>query len=436
MKIKRKISRPQRKAIALWNDAVTTEIVYGGGAGGGKSRLFAMLAIDNSLRYPGSRGLLGRESLKDLKATTLLTFFEQAAEDGLKEGLDYEYNENAAQIRWKNGSLIFLADLGWYPGDPQYDRLGGYEITWAVLEEGQQIEKKAKDVVMSRIRYKLDDFGLIPKLGVTCNPGNNWIKQDFYKPWREKKLLPYRAFIPALATENPWAPISYIENLRRMPVGDRERLLHGNWDFDDDPTRMMSYDAITDLFTNKVDANPKENFIIADVARFGKDTTVITYWEGLVCQVVKMYRKLSTVQLEKLIDDWRALYKVPLSFTLIDEGGMGGGPVDHLGCKGFMGARSPYDKKYGNLNAECQFKLTELVNGRKILVKTESEKIKQMIQEDLEQIRRKDPDRDGKLQVIGKDIRKERLGRSPDLGDTLMMRMWFEIVPKPSVTFL
>jgi len=32
------------------------------------------------------------------------------------------------------------------------------------MDEANQMVKKAKEVVKSRIRYKLDDFGLIPKL--------------------------------------------------------------------------------------------------------------------------------------------------------------------------------------------------------------------------------------------------------------------------------
>ena len=436
MTIKRKISKRQAQALRYWNDNITTELLYGGGARGGKTRLFAQICIDMCTRFAGCRGGVGRDSLKDLKATFLLSFFEQAAEDGLKNGVDYEYNDNTSQIKFKNGSMIFLVDLGWYPSDPEYDRLGGYELTFGLVEEGQQVEQKAKNVFKTRICYRLDDFGLIPKLGATCNPGNNWTKQEFYKPWREGKLPTYKAFVPALATDNPFCPKSYIDELRRAPVAERERLLYGNWDYDDDPARMMSYDAITDLFTNIVIPLPSENYLICDVARFGSDMTVIAYFEGLVLQKIKAYKKLSTTQVVGLIEQWRELYKVPKSFTIVDEGGVGGGVVDQGGYKGFMGGRSPYDKKFANLNAECQFKLSEIVNSHKMLIKCESDKIKQMIQEDLEQVRRKDPDKDGKLQVISKDIRKERLGRSPDFGDVLMMRMFFEVVPKPSVSYL
>ena len=34
---------------------------------------------------------------------------------------------------------------------------------------------------------------------------------------------------------------------------------------------------------------------------------------------------------------------------------------------------------------------------------------------------------DGKIKVEKKDAIRERLGRSPDFADMIMMRMWFEI---------
>jgi hypothetical protein len=49
----------------------------------------------------------------------------------------------------------------------------------------------------------------------------------------------------------------------------------------------------------------------------------------------------------------------------------------------------------------------------------------------LEQVKRKDIDKDGKLSVLPKEKIKELIGRSPDYSDALMMRMWFVLNPKP-----
>ena len=51
---------------------------------------------------------------------------------------------------------------------------------------------------------------------------------------------------------------------------------------------------------------------------------------------------------------------------------------------------------------------------------------KEMLIEELEIIKSKDMDKDGKLKVRSKEEVKQDIGRSPDFSDTLMMRMWFE----------
>jgi hypothetical protein len=37
-------------------------------------------------------------------------------------------------------------------------------------------------------------------------------------------------------------------------------------------------------------------------------------------------------------------------------------------------------------------------------------------------------DKDGKLKIVPKDEVREALGRSPDTGDTFLMRMYFELL--------
>ena len=71
-------------------------------------------------------------------------------------------------------------------------------------------------------------------------------------------------------------------------------------------------------------------------------------------------------------------------------------------------------------------KLADLVNEGKISIKCDIG-IRKLIIEDLEQIKRKDADKDGKLAVTPKEDIKENIGRSPDFGDALMMRMLFEV---------
>ena len=60
---------------------------------------------------------------------------------------------------------------------------------------------------------------------------------------------------------------------------------------------------------------------------------------------------------------------------------------------------------------------------------------KETIIQELEQVKRSNVDKDGKLSIIPKEKVKELLGRSPDFSDALMMRMYFELIGNKEVFF-
>ena len=47
--------------------------------------------------------------------------------------------------------------------------------------------------------------------------------------------------------------------------------------------------------------------------------------------------------------------------------------------------------------------------------------------QELDNVLIKDPDKDRKIQLVGKDEIKRKIGRSPDYADALMMRMHYAI---------
>src|SRR3989304_820020 len=158
----------QENAVYYLKDNETKELIYGGAAGGGKSALGILWLIEQCQLYPGSRWLMGRSKLKALKETTLNTFFEQTTL--LKITSQFNYNAQSGVVYWNNGSEILLKDLYLYPSDPNFDSLGSLEITGAFIDECNQITYKAWQVVKSRIRYKIKQFGITPKMLGTCNP--------------------------------------------------------------------------------------------------------------------------------------------------------------------------------------------------------------------------------------------------------------------------
>ena len=77
--------------------------------------------------------------------------------------------------------------------------------------------------------------------------------------------------------------------------------------------------------------------------------------------------------------------------------------------------------------------LSEYINSNKIYISAElSEKQKQSLIEELEQVKAADIDSDGKLKIVPKSEIKSLIGRSPDYSDALMMRMVFVLNPPVS----
>lgn len=435
----------QYEAYNLLTDRIHTQIGYGGAASGGKSYLGCFWITANCLAYPGTGWLLGRRDLVNLRRTTLLTLFKLWAEQDIPKDW-YNYNQQNNIITFNNGSQIFLFDLAHQPSDPLYTRLGGLELTGAFIDEANEVDESAINIIVTRLgRRKNKEFDLTPKLLECFNPDKGHIYQRYYKLWKENQLPGYRAFIKALPTDNPHTTPEYINQLKSADKITRERLLLGNFEYDDDPGTLVRYDAIVDLFTNTVDSGG-DRYITADIARFGADKTVIVVWEGLRAYHIEVHDGISLDTSARKIAQLAQIERVPYSHILIDETGVGSGVVDMLrGTKGFVAGAKPFEnpfthktEAYVNLKTQCIYKMAELMGDHKVAIRVTDEhgvdilptETRSHIIEELEQWRAIKIDSDQKMKVRPKDEVKEVLGRSPDVSDALMMRAFFEYGPR------
>lgn len=438
-----RLNAKQTEALDYLEDNATTELLYGGGAGGGKSILGAYWLLKMCIKYPESRWLMGRANMKTLKETTYQSFLKVAKMQGMKADVHFvvtasQHKEYPNCILLPNRSVILMKDLEYYPSDPEFDELGSLEITGAFIDEANQVTAKAKQIVGSRMRHNISLYGIQPKLLMTCNPAKNWVYQDYYKPFKEGRQLPHRRFIQALVDDNPDIDPSYRENLLKLDKNSKERLLYGNWEYDDDPATLISYEKILDCFTNTFIPSG-EKYITADVARLGSDKIVIMVWDGWrVVQVKTMTKERLNVTGQQITDLCNQ-YGVPKSNVLCDEDGVGGGLVDFMGFKGFVNnskalpnPETKVDENYNHLKSQCYFRLADRINKSGLFISCNDSDIKTQIIEELEQVKQYNMDKDGKRQVLPKDKVKELIGRSPDFADALMMREYFELKPRLS----
>lgn len=417
---------------ALRTPGVDT-VFLGGGAGGGKSWWICESRLLNAIRFPGYKSYIGREELKRLMQSTFLTWVKVCNHHKIPKDL-WKLNGQYNYIEFTNGSRIDLLDLKYLPTDPFYERFGSLEYTDGAIEEAGEVHFLAYDVLKSRVgRHMNKELGIPATTAITGNPKKNWTYTYFYKPFKEGKLEKGTVFIQSLYKDNSYTAEVYGEQLGKIKdKATRERLKEGNWEYDDDPTAMIQYENIIDLFTNTIDTD-KEKYLICDIARYGSDKSVFTCWEGMCCYKIIVKEKMGIDTQESEIRDIAAKERIPFSNILVDEDGIGGGLVDNLRVKGFVANSTPLERidgvkeNYGSLKAQCAYILAEKVNSHQIRVECEDEAVKNLLITDLEQIKTKDADKDGKLKIISKEEIKENIGRSPDVGDTFIMRMYFDL---------
>ncbi len=428
--------KQQEALIALTEDAEIDEVLFGGGAGGGKSDFGCAYSIILAIKYKDVRVLIGREEWEKLKGSTLLTFQKVLKRFGLKKNLHYTYNANDKVFTFKKtGSQVYFKHLKYENSDPEVDRLGSTEYTFVFIDEAQEVALKVKNVLKTRIRYNLEANGLKPKLLMTCNPSKGWLKSQFYEPYKEGRLPKNRAFIPSLVGDNRYIDKTYIKNLESsddLPL--KERLLFGNWDYDNDPRVMIEFQNIGEMFHNKIIPDDKdEYFIISDVARKGKDTTTISLWKGYKILRAKTFAKIRTDETEKIIREWKMEFNIPLKNILVDEVGVGGGVVDHLKCIGFIANASAQineitkkKENYKSLKDQCAYRMAKAVNDRLIdATEIRDINLQAVITEELS-ILKTDGKEDKPLQIISKEEQKKILRRSPDWLDNFIMRFYYQ----------
>lgn len=427
-----KLHPKQGEALTYLTDNTTNLFWYGGAAWWGKTFLGCGRLNMMCIAYPWSRWFIARDQLKRLKQSTLMTLLSDVHPlNGIVPDKHFVYKQQDSLIQYYNWSIIFLLDASRMPSDPMYQRFGSIEVCWWLIDEAAEVKKLAVDILLSRCRYKLVEFGLIPKVFCVFNPDKWRVYSTFYKPHRDWMLPEHTNFVPALATDNPSLSPEYLKSLGKLPEAQRQRLRYGNFDYDDTPWRLFDYDALYDMRTNPITNGTK--YIICDPARLGEDEAVIMVFNGREEIETVVYKVSLITELATRIQQLSQQYKIPMRQTLVDADGVGWWLVDILKCKPFHNGASPVQTKeekrielkpnFENLKTQCVFALSEHYTK----IRFNTEKYKELIIEELDVVVEIDIDKDGKCKIIKKQDIKEKLWRSPNYLDVLLMRCWFEL---------
>jgi len=433
----------QEQALFTLTNSVTEEFLYGGAAGGAKSWTGCTWLLFMCLLYPETRWFIGREELKRITESTLISFFKVAKAYGCNS---FKYNGQKNFIQFTNGSRIDLLELKYLPRDPMYERLGSTEYTGGWIEEGGEIDFGAYDTLRTRIgRHYNDLYGITAKLFITCNPKKNWLYSQFYKPALQGKLPRMMKFLQAFVQDNPFREKGYLERLQRTKdKAKKERLLKGNWDYDDSPDALCSFDDIEAVFQNDhLDNEGKDHYLTCDVARLGSDKARIAVWKDWTVVATKSFDLSLTTDIQIQINSYRKQFQIPKKNCVADQDGVGGGVVDNCGIEGFVNNAKPVKVKmntnrkskgikeepnYANYQVQCGYFLVDKINSHQLWLKSPfTEEEKQEIREELSELKSWKTDDDRKVHLKPKKEIKKDLGRSPDWRDLLLMRAHFDL---------
>lgn len=412
-----------------------TDVWYGGWAGGWKSYGWVSWQWILRNKYPWTRGFFWRKELKRLKQTTLATYYKFCEDYQIPQSQRGVLNSQDGVIKFENGSEILLLDLSYMPSDPLYQRFWSLELTDWFADEIAEIDSQCLMILKTRIwRQKNEEYWLLPKFLWTFNPDKWHVFRDYYKANKDWTLPDYRIFIPALATDNKKLPKTYIDQLKKADEVTQQRLLYGNFMYDDTPWRLFDYNAILNLWDN-IPIN-WDKYISCDVARKGKDQTVIGKWNWLELYEVKKESISNLKDLSNTIKIECQKDEIPVRNIIVDENWVGWWVIDNLRCQWFINNARPFQarrtnistvRNFENLKTQCYFKLAEYVNTWKIKISVNDNEFKEKLIEELDIIVQIELDKDWNNKIIRKEDIIEKLWRSPDYSDMLMMRMYYEL---------
>jgi hypothetical protein len=233
--------KPHEGPQTLAHQIKVDELLYGGAAGGGKSRFMRADMFQFLMQVPGARAIIFRRTFPDL-ARSVIDPLLQETPVGLGK-----YNRSDHMWRFNNGSVLELghlrneSDLLKYQG-AEYQRIGFEELTHFTEQQYTYMLSRLRSA--GDVKDAMDKLGMRTGVVATANPGgpgHHFVKQRFVDPAPAKRVFKMaatledpnpgtRCYIPAKATDNPSIDGAYIDRLNALPDNLRRALRDGDWD--------------------------------------------------------------------------------------------------------------------------------------------------------------------------------------------------------------
>jgi hypothetical protein len=215
----------------VFHDATEYDVLFGGAAGGGKSRALVMDDLRDCVRHPGIRVGAFRRTYGELKESLLA----ELANVGFAAALGASWNGTEYELRFPNGSLIMFRYAESIKDASR--RLGG-QYQKLTFDERTLTPPDVCSFLESRIRSGRAD---IPVLGIRSatnpgGPGHGAVKARYIEPtnYGDTNTIGEHGqsvrFIPSKLSDNPHINAEYAQSLQALPEKLRAAYLDGDWD--------------------------------------------------------------------------------------------------------------------------------------------------------------------------------------------------------------
>lgn len=215
----------------LFHSATEYDVLFGGAAGGGKTRALLMECVRACVRHPGLRVGAFRRSYPELRESLLA----ELAQAGFAQALGAVWHGGEYELRFPNGSVVMFR---YAESLKDATRRQGGQYQLLVFDERTLMAPDVITFLESRLRSGRAE---VPVLGIrsTSNPGgvgHGAVRARYIDPteYGQKVVTDVRGrqvrFIPSRLSDNPHVNPEYSADLKALPDGLREAFLLGNWD--------------------------------------------------------------------------------------------------------------------------------------------------------------------------------------------------------------
>ncbi|MDX3245840.1 Hint domain-containing protein [Streptomyces sp. ME18-1-4] len=215
----------------VFHAATEFDVLFGGSAGGGKTRALLMDDLRDCMLYPGLRIGAFRRTFGELKESLIA----ELAQASFAKALGAKWNGTEYELRFPNGSLIMYR----YAESVQdATRRQGGQYQKLTFDERTLTAPDVVSFLESRLRSGRRD---IPVVGIRSGtnpggPGHGAVKTRYIKPtnYGQNVIHDVRGrtvrFIPSKLSDNPHVNAEYAQDLQALDGKLRSAFLDGDWD--------------------------------------------------------------------------------------------------------------------------------------------------------------------------------------------------------------